>query len=57
MDWHFIAEKSLDNEINSGIIASLEDKLKEVPNSLNTISDGFGNLLEGTNKLKNGVNK
>lgn len=49
------AEKSLDNEINSGIIASLEDKLKEVPNSLNTISDGFGNLLEGTNKLKNGV--
>lgn len=50
-------EKSLDNEVNSNIVKGLSDNLKEVPNKLDTINDGFIELSNGTNKLKDGSNQ
>ncbi len=50
-------EKNLDNTINSTIVENLSDNLLEVPNSLNTISDGFTNLQDGVGKLKDGSSK
>ncbi len=50
-------EKNLDNEINSKIIGSLSNSLKDIPNNLDVISSGFNKLSDGTNKLKSGSNQ
>lgn len=47
-------EKNLDNEINSKIVGGLSDKISEVPEKLNKVSNGFKELKEGTNKLNEG---
>lgn len=51
-----VVEKNLDNKINSEIVGTLSDTVKEVPNSLQTVSDGFDKLNDGTEKLKEGSN-
>ena len=48
-------EKSLDNEINSGIIDNLSSSINEVPSSLDQISNGFSKLNDGTNSIKSGT--
>ena len=50
-------EKNLDNEVNSKIVHNLTNNIKEVPNKLDTINDGFNKLKDGTNKLSNGSKK
>ena len=47
-------EKSLDNEINSGIVDSLSTSINEVPDNLDQISTGFSKLSDGTTTLENG---
>lgn len=47
-------EKSLDNEVNSAIVEKLSDNIEEVPEKLDTISNGFSKLKEGTSKLNEG---
>lgn len=48
-------EKNLDNTVNSTIVDNLANKVKEVPDSLDTISNGFNDLHDGTSKLKDGT--
>lgn len=47
-------EKNLDNSVNSAIVGTLTDKLKSIPDELQTISDGFGELQSGVSKLQDG---
>ncbi len=49
-----VVEKNLDNEVNSTIVKNLSETVEEVPEKLDTISDGFTQLKEGTSKLSEG---
>ena len=48
-------ELNLQAKVDKEIIAILANKLNEVPNNLQTISDGAGTILDGTNSLNNGI--
>ena len=48
-------EISLKTKIDSKIVGTLSNKLQEVPNSLNKISDGAEEILEGSQNLNNGL--
>lgn len=48
-------EISLKTKIDSKIVGTLSNKLEEVPNSLNKISDGAEEILEGSQNLNNGL--
>ncbi len=48
-------EISLKTKIDSKIVGTLSKKLQEVPNSLNKISDGAEEILEGSQNLNNGL--
>ena len=45
-------EKNLDNTVNSEIVNTLSNNLESVPDQLNTISNGFSELNDGTSKLE-----
>lgn len=47
-------EINLDNKINSEIVDSLSSKIKEVPDELDSINNGFNELNSASYKLKNG---
>ena len=48
-------ETNLQGKINSKIAGTLSDKLKEVPENLEKISDGSGKILEGSENLNSGL--
>lgn len=48
-------EINLEEKINSKIVQNLAEKLEEVPNSLEKISDGAGEILEGSKSLNSGL--
>ena len=48
-------EINLEEKINSKIVQNLAEKLEEVPNSLQKISDGAGEILEGSKSLNSGL--
>ena len=47
------SQKSLEEEISSNVVKNLSDNLNEVPNKLQEISDGVGQIKEGTETLSN----
>ena len=49
-----VVEKNLDNEVNSTIVKKLSETVESVPEKLDTISDGFTELKQGTSKLAEG---
>ncbi len=49
-----VVEKNLDNQVNKQIVSTLTNKLNEVPESLETIENGFSKLEDGSNQLKEG---
>lgn len=49
-------EKEVVSSIDEEITANLTDKLKEVPNKLGDVSDGFKDAEDGSNKLAAGAN-
>lgn len=50
-------ELNLQSKIDKEIIASLSEKLNEVPESLENISDGANTILEGTESLNDGISQ
>lgn len=48
-------ELSLQSKVDKEIIASLSSKLNEVPESLQEISDGANQILDGTESLNSGI--
>ncbi len=48
-------EINLEEKINSKIVETLASKLEEVPNSLQEISDGADQILEGSKSLNDGL--
>ena len=48
-------EADLQAEVDSKIVANLSEKLEEVPNSLNDISDGASQILNGSEDLNSGL--
>lgn len=50
-------ETNLQGKIDNQVVTTLADNIKEVPNSLNDISQGSGKLLEGSKNLEDGIGK
>lgn len=50
-------ELNLQSKIDKEIIASLSEKLNEVPESLENISNGANTILEGTESLNDGISQ
>jgi len=48
-------ETELRSQVDKQVVATLSDKLREMPDKLKEISDGAGQLQEGSNKLGNGI--
>lgn len=48
-------ETNLQGKIDNEVVTTLADNIREVPNSLNEISDGSGELLEGSKTLESGI--
>lgn len=48
-------ELSLQAKISKEIVASLKDKLQEVPGKMEEINDGVSKIQDGTNTLNNGL--
>lgn len=48
-------EKSLRSSVDEELVATLTDKLNEVPNSLGTLSEGLTELQNGASDLKDGT--
>ena len=48
-------ETNLQAKVNSKVAEGLAEKLEEVPNSLNKISDGAGQILDGSQTLNSGL--
>lgn len=50
-------EINLQGKIDNQVVTTLADNIKDVPNSLNDISEGSGKLLEGSRSLEYGIGK
>lgn len=50
-------ELNLEEKINKEVTATLAEKLEEVPSSLQDISDGANQILEGSEDLQSGLNQ
>lgn len=49
-------ELSLQAKVSEKVVASLKEKLEEVPTKMEEINDGVGKVQEGTNTLNDGLN-
>lgn len=49
-------ELSLQAKVSEKVVASLKEKLEEVPTKMEEINDGVGEVLDGTNTLNEGLN-
>lgn len=48
-------ELSLQAKVSEKVVASLKEKLEEVPNKMEEINDGVGKIQDGTNTLNDGL--